>query len=162
MIDRCNYLVTNSILFLCAITVAAKQYVGEPLQCWVPAEFKVFNVLVLLQPQRSCRIGLLSEEIVELIELAHTKKKELIEPQSAFRQQYWTQGRSYHMSREIALNQSSKRFHWQKSKRRSECERMSLKDVFHTLSLNSIFNALNARLHLEKDENKKWDPFEVL
>uniref|UniRef100_A0A915B1K3 Innexin n=2 Tax=Parascaris univalens TaxID=6257 RepID=A0A915B1K3_PARUN len=40
VIDRCNYLVTNSILFLCAITVAAKQYVGEPLQCWVPAEFK--------------------------------------------------------------------------------------------------------------------------
>lgn len=41
IIDRCNYLVTNSILLICAVIVAAKQYVGEPLQCWVPAEFKV-------------------------------------------------------------------------------------------------------------------------
>ncbi|VDN52742.1 unnamed protein product [Dracunculus medinensis] len=40
IIDRCNYLVTNSILLICAVIVAAKQYVGEPLQCWVPAEFK--------------------------------------------------------------------------------------------------------------------------
>ncbi|VDM95486.1 unnamed protein product [Thelazia callipaeda] len=40
VVDRCNYLLTNIILLLCAITVAAKQYVGEPLQCWMPSEFK--------------------------------------------------------------------------------------------------------------------------
>ncbi|CAG9529883.1 unnamed protein product [Cercopithifilaria johnstoni] len=40
VVDRCNYLVTNIMLLICAITVAAKQYVGEPLQCWVPAEFQ--------------------------------------------------------------------------------------------------------------------------
>uniref|UniRef100_A0A0R3RUM3 Innexin n=1 Tax=Elaeophora elaphi TaxID=1147741 RepID=A0A0R3RUM3_9BILA len=40
VVDRCNYLVTNIVLLICAITVAAKQYVGEPLQCWVPAEFQ--------------------------------------------------------------------------------------------------------------------------
>uniref|UniRef100_A0A8R1U2P1 Innexin n=1 Tax=Onchocerca volvulus TaxID=6282 RepID=A0A8R1U2P1_ONCVO len=40
VVDRCNYLLTNIMLLICAITVAAKQYVGEPLQCWVPAEFQ--------------------------------------------------------------------------------------------------------------------------
>ncbi|VBB32651.1 unnamed protein product [Acanthocheilonema viteae] len=40
VVDRCNYLITNIMLLICAITVAAKQYVGEPLQCWVPAEFQ--------------------------------------------------------------------------------------------------------------------------
>ncbi|MCP9260144.1 Innexin [Dirofilaria immitis] len=40
VVDRCNYLLTNIMLIICAITVAAKQYVGEPLQCWVPAEFQ--------------------------------------------------------------------------------------------------------------------------
>ncbi|VDK69281.1 unnamed protein product [Gongylonema pulchrum] len=41
VVDRCNYLLTNIMLAICAVTVAAKQYVGEPLQCWLPAEFKV-------------------------------------------------------------------------------------------------------------------------
>ncbi|VDK73783.1 unnamed protein product [Litomosoides sigmodontis] len=40
VVDRCNYLVTNIMLLICVITVAAKQYVGEPLQCWIPAEFQ--------------------------------------------------------------------------------------------------------------------------
>ncbi|VDM09984.1 unnamed protein product [Wuchereria bancrofti] len=40
IVDRCNYLLTNIMILICAVTVAAKQYVGEPLQCWVPAEFQ--------------------------------------------------------------------------------------------------------------------------
>ncbi|EJD74432.1 hypothetical protein LOAG_18253 [Loa loa] len=40
VVDRCNYLLTNIMLLICAITIAAKQYVGEPLQCWTPAEFQ--------------------------------------------------------------------------------------------------------------------------
>ncbi len=44
-IDRLNYIYTNIILLFFAITILAKSFVGEPLQCWVPAQFKVKIVL---------------------------------------------------------------------------------------------------------------------
>jgi hypothetical protein len=39
IIDRLNYQYTASIIALAAITMAATQYVGKPIQCWVPPEY---------------------------------------------------------------------------------------------------------------------------
>lgn len=38
-LDRINSFYTNVLLLICALTLTAKQYVGAPIQCWVPAEF---------------------------------------------------------------------------------------------------------------------------
>lgn len=39
IIDRLNYQYTALIVVVGAITLAATQYVGKPIQCWVPAQF---------------------------------------------------------------------------------------------------------------------------
>ncbi|CAI4229928.1 unnamed protein product [Auanema sp. JU1783] len=37
--DRLNYVITNYILLVCASLIFANNYVGEPLQCWVPKQW---------------------------------------------------------------------------------------------------------------------------
>lgn len=39
-IDRLNYVTTIYMLLAFALTIFAKNYVGEPLQCWVPSQWK--------------------------------------------------------------------------------------------------------------------------
>ncbi|TKR93703.1 hypothetical protein L596_008113 [Steinernema carpocapsae] len=38
-VDRVNYLYTPFAIATVALSIAVQQHVGEPLQCWVPAEF---------------------------------------------------------------------------------------------------------------------------
>ncbi|KRY74806.1 Innexin unc-9 [Trichinella pseudospiralis] len=39
-IDRANYFYTPSLLLLFALIISTRQWIGQPIECWVPAEFK--------------------------------------------------------------------------------------------------------------------------
>ncbi|VDO19620.1 unnamed protein product [Heligmosomoides polygyrus] len=36
--DRLNYYYSTMVIMVLSVTITAKQYVGSPLQCWVPAQ----------------------------------------------------------------------------------------------------------------------------
>ncbi|KFD49456.1 hypothetical protein M513_09641 [Trichuris suis] len=39
-VDRANYFYTPSALLIFALIVSTRQWIGQPIECWVPAEFK--------------------------------------------------------------------------------------------------------------------------
>lgn len=39
-IDRLNYAYTTTFLSLLIVIIGTKQYIGEPLQCWMQPEYK--------------------------------------------------------------------------------------------------------------------------
>jgi hypothetical protein len=39
LIDRLHYQYTTLVMCVAALTLAGTQYVGQPIQCWVPAQF---------------------------------------------------------------------------------------------------------------------------
>uniref|UniRef100_A0A914S960 Innexin n=1 Tax=Parascaris equorum TaxID=6256 RepID=A0A914S960_PAREQ len=41
-VDRINYMYTNILLLSFSILLTGKHYIGKPLQCWVPAQFKIY------------------------------------------------------------------------------------------------------------------------
>jgi hypothetical protein len=45
VVDRTIYATTVYLLGFFAVIIMAKQYVGDPLQCWLPAEYTVIPFL---------------------------------------------------------------------------------------------------------------------